>query len=98
MNEYVFIAAGGGFVYNILQLLELQNKSRESRPDFKDVIYWLPYLAWPILGGFLAYVYQTPENPLSKLLALHIGVSCPLIFRQMVQILPVKVKLTDENQ
>jgi RsiW-degrading membrane proteinase PrsW (M82 family) len=101
MNEHILLAAGGGLAYNVLQLLELQSKPKESRPDFKDFIYWLPYFIWPILSGLLAYVYESPQTPLNKLLALHIGLSSPLIFRQMVQILainPKQVKLADSDQ
>jgi hypothetical protein len=101
MSEHIWLAAFGGLAYNILPLLELQLKPKESRPDFKDIIYWLPYLIWPFMSGLLAYAYESPQTPLNKMLALHIGLSAPLIFRQLVQVLPFnpkKVKLADRNQ
>lgn len=102
MSEHIWLAAVGGFAYNVIPLLELQWKPKESRPDFKSVIYWLPYIIWPVLGGILAYAYESPQSPLNKLLALHIGLSTPIILRQMIQTLPFnprQVKLADpDNQ
>jgi len=101
LNETVIIGAIGGLIYNLLQLIQLANTPRESRPDFKDIFYWLPYPIMIFLAGFLTYVYDTPQSPLSKLLALHIGISSPLILKQMMQILPFKpgsITLKDENQ
>jgi hypothetical protein len=101
MSEHIWLAALGGFVYNLLPLLELQSKPKETRPDFCDIIYWLPFLFWPFLSALLAYAYESPQTPLSKMLALHIGLSAPLIFRQMIQVLPInpkQVKLADLDQ
>ncbi|OGL42890.1 MAG: hypothetical protein A2042_01965 [Candidatus Schekmanbacteria bacterium GWA2_38_11] len=101
MNEYILIAACGGFAYNVVPLLELWKTPKESRPDFGELLYWLPYIAWPFLAGFLLYLYESPELKLSKLLAFHIGVSAPLVIRTMIQVLPVtpdKIKLEDLNQ
>jgi len=101
MDEHILIAAVGGLIYNVLQLLELQRKPRDERPDLKDFFYWLPFLVWPLLGGFLAYVYETPSTPLNKILSLHIGIASPLIIRQMCHVLPIiptRLPLKDENQ
>jgi hypothetical protein len=101
MSKYVMIAALGGFAYNVVPLLELWKKPKESRPDFGDLLYWLPYVAWPLLAGFLLYLYEGPELKLSKFLAFHIGVSAPLAIRKMIEVLPVtpdKIKLKDQNQ
>jgi hypothetical protein len=101
MSEYVVIAAVGGFAYNLVPLLELWKTPKESRPDFRECLYWLPYLAWPILAGFLLYLYESPDLKLSKLLAFHIGVSAPLAIRAMMKVLPVtpdKISLEDQNQ
>lgn len=101
MNEHIFIAAAGALIYNVLQFLEVLSKPRASQPDFKSWLYWLPYAIWPVLGGFLAYVYQTPTTPLSKFVSFHIGLSSPLILRQMVQSLPIvpnKIPLKDDDQ
>jgi len=101
MNENIIIAAVGGLTYNIVPLLELSQTPKESRPDFKDWLYWAPYFIWPLLAGFLLYLYQSPEINITKLLSFHIGISAPLIIRQMMKSLPIepeKIKLRDLNQ
>jgi hypothetical protein len=101
MSENVMIAAAGGFLYNVIPLLEVWKKSRESRPDFHDIWYWIPYFIWPFLAGFLYYLYQSPEFITSKIIAFHIGLTAPLAFRKMIEVLPVipeKIKLKDAHQ
>ena len=60
--------------------MELQNVEKGQRPDFRDPLYWLPYVVGPILGAVLAYAYETETN-LHAILAINIGVSAPLIIR-----------------
>jgi hypothetical protein len=101
ISENVIMAALGGLVYNIVPLLELWKMPVESRPDFRNLLYWIPYLIWPLLAGFLYYLYESPEFVTSKLIAFHIGVTAPLAFRKMIEVLPVipaKIKLRDGNQ
>lgn len=101
MSEYVMIAAAGGLTYNVVPLLELWKTPKNSRPDLKDILYWLPYLVWPIVAGFLLYLYESPTITFSKIIAFHIGLSAPLAIRKMIDVLPVipsKVILTDKNQ
>ncbi len=101
MNEYIIIAAVGGLTYNVVPLLELWKTPKESRPDFKDLFYWVPYLVWPLLAGFLLYTYQSPGVKITRFLSFHIGISAPLIIRKMMEVLPVepeKIKLTDKDQ
>ena len=85
LNERVIIGAFGGLIYCLLQFLQVCATPRESRPDFKAILYWLPYPIMVFLGGFLVYVQDTPQAPLSKILAFQIGVSSPLILKQMMQ-------------
>ncbi len=88
----VILAMIGGLTINLLNLLELQNVPKERRPDFKDPLYWLPYAAWPILGGFMAYIYNEAASPLGKLVAFHVGLSTPVILRTMVSIIPPQIR------
>jgi hypothetical protein len=88
----VILAMIGGLTINLLNLLELQNVPKERRPDFKDLLYWLPYLVWPILGGIVAFIYNDVTSPLGKLVAFHLGLSTPLILRTMANIIPVQIR------
>jgi hypothetical protein len=87
----IILAAIGGFTINVLNLIELQNVPKEHRPDFKDIFYWLPFLAWPFLGSVVAFVYNDVSSPLGKLVSFHIGLSTPIILRTMAHVLPAKV-------
>lgn len=62
----VILAMIGGLTINMLNLLELQNVPKDRRPDFKNFLYWLPFLVWPILGGVVAFIYNDVASPLKS--------------------------------
>jgi hypothetical protein len=86
MNELVFYGVAGGIVVDLLYLLELRNVPEEQRPPIGDWLYWLPYVVWPILGGFLAHLFLTECCPAP--VAFQIGLSAPLILRAMASTIP----------
>jgi hypothetical protein len=88
----IVLAALGGMVVNILSLLELQHVPKERRPDFRDFLYWLPFVAWPLLGGLVGYLYNDSASPLGKLVAFHLGLSSPLILRTMLNAAPAQAR------
>ena len=89
MDTLIIMAVIGGLIFNFLQLMEFANIPKENRPDFKDWLYWVPYLVWPLLGGLLAFAYLESGLIFSPLIALNVGLSAPLIFRQMVNSNPM---------
>jgi len=98
MNTPIVLACVGGFSVNILQLMEYSKLPKPDRPDFKDLLFWLPYLVWPILGGVLAFAYIESGINLSPLLALNVGLSAPLIFRAMLEANPMKANSVDPGE
>lgn len=90
LSTPVVLAVIGGVVIDVLNLIELQHVPKEQRPDFRSVLYWLPYLAWPFLGGLLGFLYTSPAAPLGKVVAFQVGLSAPLILRTMANTIPVK--------
>jgi len=88
----VVLAGIGGFVVNVLGLLELRHVPKEQRPDFRDVLYWLPFFAWPLLGGLVGYLYNDSAMPLGKLVSFHIGISSPLILKTMAEVIPPQAR------
>ncbi|MCU8394065.1 hypothetical protein M2G63_16405 [Vibrio vulnificus] len=84
----VWFAMAGAFAIKLLELAELHKVTPSERPDFKDILYWVPFLILPVLGGGLAQVYVSSDTVLSPLLAVNIGVSAPLILRAMAQAAP----------
>lgn len=101
MIELIICGFCGGLIVDFMQILELQYKPKEERPDHKEFVNWFPYVIWPLLGAFLVYVNYTPFSKLTKLLSLQIGASSPLIIRQMIKSIPIKpkqIKLRDDDQ
>jgi len=90
--EPVTLGAIGGLLIQLLSLAELAKVPKSRRPDFKDFIYWLPYLINPFFGGILTYAYFDGQDHVNKLLAIHVGASAPLIIRSMISTIPTGVK------
>lgn len=88
----VALGALGGLLIQLLNLAELNKVAKSRRPDFKDPIYWLPYLINPFFGGLMAYAYFDGQDHVNKLLALHIGASAPLIIRGMISNIPAGLR------
>ncbi|MBJ7900022.1 MAG: hypothetical protein GC158_08915 [Cyanobacteria bacterium RI_101] len=72
----------------ILELAELYKIPKTQRPDFRDWLYWVPFVVNPLLGGCLTLAYALSEIELSPILSINIGASAPLILRTMAQIAP----------
>ncbi|MFI5371318.1 MAG: hypothetical protein ACHQ52_07135 [Candidatus Eisenbacteria bacterium] len=84
----VALGAGGGLLVKLVELAELRRVPPADRPSLRDPIYWIPVFLWPCAGALLVYVYAGSDQPMSRALALNIGVSAPLIIRTMASSLP----------
>jgi len=80
----------GALALKLLELTELAKVPLASRPDLKDIVYWIPYLIMPIVGGGLAYAYVASSVEMKPMLAINVGVSAPLILRAMAQLNPLQ--------
>jgi len=98
MSTPIVLAAIGGFAINILHLMEYAKRPKIERPDFRDILYYVPYLAWPVLSSVLAFAYVESGVQLSPILALNVGLSAPLIFRAMVEANPIKPSAIDPGE
>lgn len=98
MDTPLMLAIVGGFAVNILQMLEYAKLPKLKRPDFKDLLFWLPYIVWPFLGYILAFSYIESGITLSPLLALNVGLSAPLIFRAMLDANPMQPSSIDPGE
>lgn len=88
MQESLLCAAGGGLAMSILGLVELQTVPRDRWPDFRSVLYWVPFVALPLLGLGLAYVYLRSGVELKPLMAANVGASAPLLVRALASTVP----------
>lgn len=88
INQAVVLAFCGGIALDFLYILEIPNIPPDRRPNLKSPIYWLQYGFWPILGGFLGFIYDDEHNHLSRVVAFQIGLSAPLIIRSLASVIP----------
>lgn len=90
INQSVVLAFCGGTTLDFLYLLELPNIPADRRPNLKSPIYWMQYVFWPILGGFLGFIYDENTH-LSRVVAFQIGLSAPLIIRSLANVIPSQI-------
>lgn len=95
MTAPIVLAVVGGFFVNILQLMEYANRPKLERPDFKDGLFYVPYVAWPTISGVLAYAYIESGVVLSPIIGLNVGLSAPLLIRAMTEANPFKASTID---
>jgi len=91
INQAVVLAFCGGIALDFLYLLELPNVPPDRKPNLRSPIYWLQYLFWPILGGFLGFIYDETAH-LSRVVAFQIGLSAPLIIRSLANVIPSQAR------
>src|SRR5690349_17662817 len=89
----LIIAGVGAVLINLLRLAELSGVKKEDRPDFKDFIYWLPFLVWPVVSVFLAWIYVQMKYDMNPLMSLQVGASSPLIMRAIGAAVPKRLSV-----
>ena len=81
--QTVIIAGCGGFMLNMMNLWEDFKKQKTDRTP-KDALYWTFFVAWPIIGGALAYLYLLDGSTLRPLLAFSVGLGAPTIIKNLM--------------
>lgn len=87
-TQQIVLAAIGGLVISVLNLLELQHVPKDRRPDLSDRLYWVAFVAWPLLGGLVGYLYTDPSAPLGRVVSFQLGMSAPLILKTAANAIP----------
>jgi peptidoglycan/LPS O-acetylase OafA/YrhL len=81
--QTVVIAAFGGLLLNVVPLWEDTKKPKSDRAP-KDLLYWMFYIIWPLVGGALAYLYIIDGSKLRPFLALSVGLGAPTTLRSLM--------------
>lgn len=92
MLTALLIAAAGALAVQLLPLLSMWQVAPDERPNFKEVVYWLPFLVHPMIAVLLVWVYYSSELVTQPVAALHIGISAPLIIRSLSNAAPPTVE------
>lgn len=89
MQEYILIPSIAGLVAQLLNLLEIVKLDASRRPNFKDWIYWLPYIIAPVLGGFAGYFsFHDNISSFTTMLGVQVGIAAPLTLKGLANIAP----------
>jgi hypothetical protein len=88
LTQQIVLATVGGLVMSILNLLEIQHLPTDRRPDLKDPLYWIAFIAWPLLGGLVGYLHTDPNAPLGRVVSFQLGLSAPLILKTAANVIP----------
>lgn len=86
--EPILLSAGGALFLHSLSLVELKNIPKNQWPDFKTWVYWIPFIIYPLVGGFVGHAYFCDKIDFDRILALHVGAASPLILRTMATAIP----------
>ncbi len=81
----------GAFLLGVLRLGELASVPKIERPaTFSDWLWVVQFVGLPLVGGAVTWMYHADGIALKPLLAMHIGLSAPLILKAMAAVAPVK--------
>jgi hypothetical protein len=94
MLTSIIIGFFGGLAIDALNLMELRNIDPSKRPNFKDFFFWLPYIAWPLLGAFLTFLYEASDTHLKPMIAFQVGVTAPLTIKAMAGAVPPRQQIS----
>jgi hypothetical protein len=87
--KYVWLPALSGLIAQILNLLEAIQQDPARRPNFKDWVYWIPYVIAPLLGGFAGYFsFGDNEKTFTIALGVQVGIAAPLLLKGLASAAP----------
>lgn len=81
--DLLFISGIGGILLNVINLWEDSKKPKSFRVE-KDVLYWIFFLIWPLVGAFLTFVYIQSKYNVDPMLALITGLTAPTTIQALV--------------
>lgn len=90
MQDYIWVPAMAGFIAQLLSLLEVSKLEPSRRPDFRNWMYWLPYIIAPLLGAFAGFYTFHDSTPaaFSTIQGVQVGIGAPLLIKGLVSSIP----------
>lgn len=90
-TEGVILSAAGGLSYPFLMLLERIQQPNASKIDLKDSSFYVSILIYFFLSSVVGYIYfngRVDFGVNDRLLAVHVGITAPLLLRSLATALP----------
>lgn len=90
-SEGVVLSALGGLAYPLLTLLERIQQPNFKKVDLKDSSFYVSILIYMFMASIVGYIYfngKTDFGVDDRLLAVHIGITSPLLIRSLASALP----------
>ena len=87
-SEPVILSGLGGLCYPLLAFFESRNVPKNKRIDLLNIRFFMLVLLNVFFALLIGYAYFSGKSDVNKLLAIHIGISAPLIIRTMAATIP----------
>ena len=89
MQNYILIPCIAAFVAQLLNLLEIAKLEPARRPNFRDWVYWLPYIIGPVVGAFAGYFsFHDNIESFTTMLGVQVGIAAPLTLKGFANVVP----------
>jgi len=99
-SEGVILSALGGLAYPLLMLLERIQQPKAKKIDLKDASFYISLLIYFFLATVVGYIYfngKTDFGVNDRLLAVHIGITAPLLIRSLATAIPKDFNRNQKN-
>jgi len=90
-SEGVILSALGGLAYPLLTLLERIQQPKGKKIDLRDFSFYVSLFIYFFLATVVGYIYfngRTDFGVNDRLLAVHVGITAPLLIRSLATALP----------
>jgi hypothetical protein len=87
-TEAICLCAAGSLCVQLLTLIDIVELRTDQRPDFKNFAFYLSFVVFPLISGITGYAYSEDTVHINKMLALQLGASSPLLFKNLTDSIP----------
>ena len=90
-TEGVILSAAGGLAFPLLTLLERIQQPNAKKIDLKDLSFYVSLIIYFFMSTIVGYIYFNDKidfDANDRLLAVHIGITAPLLIRSLATTLP----------
>ncbi len=82
--ELLTVALIGGLILSLANFFQNHNRPAAKRVPL-DYVYWLAFIAWPLIGAFVTWVYVLDGAKLRAFSALLTGLGAPTTIQTLIE-------------